>query len=157
MNDFENWVRDLTTFCEDTVRKTEGWAEQTLQEVVDTADAIADEVEKQLRPTLEQWADDLNDSLEPLESALDQEVECFSEEFTEFVTPVIEPLAQAIETWVEAMAVPMASHIDPVINDHPTCIGCKHYHGQAYGGNMLVCAMYPYGPEEETCPDWQSY
>ncbi len=157
MNDFENWVREFTAFCEETVRKTEDLAEQTLQAAVDQADAIADEIEKQLRPTLEQWADDLGQSLEPLEETLDQEIERFSEEFSEFMTPMVEPLAQALESWVEAMAAPMASHIDPVINDHPTCIGCKHYYGQAHGGNMLVCAMYPYGPETESCPDWQSY
>lgn len=157
MNDFENWVREFTAACEETVRKTEGWAEHTLQAAVGQADAIADEVEKQLRPTLEQWVDDLGQSLEPLEENLDQEIERFSEEFSEFVTPVVEPLAQALENWIEAMAAPMASHIDPMINDHPTCIGCKHYHGQAHGGNMLVCAMYPYGPETESCPDWQSY
>lgn len=157
MNDFDSWIREFTTFCEDTVRQTEDWAEQTLQGAVETADAIAGEVEKQLRPTLEHWADSLNDSLEPLESILDKEVERFSEEFTEFVTPVVEPLAEAIESWVEAMAAPIASQIDPIINDHPTCIGCKHYHGQAHGGNMLVCAMYPYGPETESCPDWESH
>ncbi|MEM6715341.1 MAG: hypothetical protein AAF622_09740 [Cyanobacteria bacterium P01_C01_bin.147] len=124
---------------------------------METVDAIADEVDKQLRPTLEQWADDLNQSLEPLEATLDQEVERFSTEFSEFVNPLVEPLALALETWVGAMAAPMTSHIDPMINDHPICIGCKHYHGQAHGGNMLVCAMYPYGPETESCRDWQSY
>lgn len=157
MNDFEVWARELTTFFEETARQTEVWAEQTLQEAVDTADAIADEIEKQLRPTLEQWADDLSQSLEPVESVLDQEVERFSEEFSEFITPIVEPLADAIESWVEAMAAPMVSHIEPMMNEHTACIGCKHYHGQAHGGHMLVCAMYPYGPEEETCPDWESY
>lgn len=35
------------------------------------------------------------------------------------------------------------------------CKGCCHYHGQKYGGNLLVCGMHPYGVEEEHCPDWQ--
>lgn len=35
------------------------------------------------------------------------------------------------------------------------CANCRHYHGQVYGGNMLVCGMHPYGPGEEatSCPD----
>jgi hypothetical protein len=36
------------------------------------------------------------------------------------------------------------------------CRGCCHYHGHTYGGNLLVCAMHPYGVEEAHCPDWQS-
>lgn len=37
-----------------------------------------------------------------------------------------------------------------------TCRGCRHYHGQVYGGNLLVCAMHPYGIEEEVCSDWEA-
>ncbi|MBW4467357.1 MAG: hypothetical protein KME07_18175 [Pegethrix bostrychoides GSE-TBD4-15B] len=35
------------------------------------------------------------------------------------------------------------------------CQGCCHYHGQTYGGNLLVCAMHPHGVETDSCPDWQ--
>lgn len=35
------------------------------------------------------------------------------------------------------------------------CQGCCHYHGQTYGGELLVCGMHPYGVEGEHCPDWQ--
>lgn len=36
----------------------------------------------------------------------------------------------------------------------PACRGCAHYHGKAYNGTLLICGMYPYGVEGETCPDW---
>ena len=37
---------------------------------------------------------------------------------------------------------------------HPsTCHGCKHFNGSFHGGNLLVCAMHPYGVTEKTCPD----
>ena len=39
---------------------------------------------------------------------------------------------------------------------HPACVGCRNYHGHNYGGNFLVCAMYPYGWENDRCPDWES-
>jgi len=33
------------------------------------------------------------------------------------------------------------------------CHGCEDYFGQTHGGNQLVCAMHPFGPEESPCPD----
>jgi len=156
MSDFEDWTRELGEFFENTARMTEAWAEQTLNSAVEVADNFADEIEKQLRPTLERLADEMSQSLEPLETVLDDEVDRFADEFSEFVTPIVVPLTDALERWVEVMAAPITSHVEPMVNDHTTCIGCKHYFGQAYGGHMLVCAMYPYGPEEENCPDWES-
>ncbi|MDJ0680826.1 MAG: hypothetical protein QNJ18_13285 [Xenococcaceae cyanobacterium MO_167.B52] len=43
----------------------------------------------------------------------------------------------------------------PSIENHPACIGCRHYHGKSYNGNLLVCAMHPYGSENNTCVDWE--
>lgn len=38
---------------------------------------------------------------------------------------------------------------------HPACIGCSHYHGRVYSGNLLVCGMHPYGWSDWQCPDWE--
>ncbi|WP_193199766.1 hypothetical protein [Nostoc sp. MG11] len=35
------------------------------------------------------------------------------------------------------------------------CIGCDNYHGQYYGGNMLVCGIHARGWDGENCPDYQ--
>lgn len=41
-------------------------------------------------------------------------------------------------------------------NQYSACIGCSNYHGRVYDGNILVCAMHPYGWSEiNNCPDWQ--
>ncbi|NJL83897.1 MAG: hypothetical protein HC890_14940 [Chloroflexaceae bacterium] len=40
---------------------------------------------------------------------------------------------------------------------HRACVGCRHYHGQYYGSNFLVCAMHPYGQGDDHCPDWEGY
>jgi hypothetical protein len=37
---------------------------------------------------------------------------------------------------------------------HPACVGCLNYNGSIYGGNLLVCGMYPYGCNNDTCADW---
>lgn len=34
------------------------------------------------------------------------------------------------------------------------CVGCRHYFGRQFGGIQLVCAMHPYGPTLNQCPDW---
>ncbi len=47
------------------------------------------------------------------------------------------------ERWSETPPLPTA------------CQGCCHYHGQTYGGQLFICAMHPYGVEEDLCPDWQ--
>ncbi|GAB4235944.1 MAG: hypothetical protein Kow00121_63370 [Elainellaceae cyanobacterium] len=45
----------------------------------------------------------------------------------------------------------------PLPSQQPkVCEGCCHYHGRMYGGNLLVCAMHPYGVEDDRCPDWES-
>ncbi|BAQ63451.1 hypothetical protein [Geminocystis sp. NIES-3709] len=45
--------------------------------------------------------------------------------------------------------------LKPHPEKHPACVGCVNYHGQTYNGNLLVCAMHPYGWDDETCPDWK--
>jgi hypothetical protein len=47
--------------------------------------------------------------------------------------------------------------VEPTVEKNPACVGCHHYHGQVYAGNLFVCAMHPYGWEAENCPDWESY
>lgn len=51
------------------------------------------------------------------------------------------------------ITVPSKPMPDPAT--HPACIGCIHYDGSAYGGNLLVCGMHPYGCEQITCADWE--
>jgi hypothetical protein len=46
---------------------------------------------------------------------------------------------------------------EPTLEQHPACIGCRHYHGQVYAGNLFVCAMHPYGWDTQECPDWESH
>ena len=45
---------------------------------------------------------------------------------------------------------------ESVLQQPSACVGCRHYHGNAYGGNLLVCGMHPYGWDNENCPDWES-
>ncbi|MCS6782916.1 MAG: hypothetical protein RMI89_02535 [Gloeomargarita sp. SKYBB_i_bin120] len=67
------------------------------------------------------------------------------------------PLAEAA-TWLEEILVqPLARTLEPLVMEQPACVGCKHYHGQVYNGQILVCAMHPYGVEGTSCPDWEGF
>lgn len=45
----------------------------------------------------------------------------------------------------------------PKPNKPEACEGCSNYHGEVYGGNLLVCAMHPYGVKEEECADHSAW
>lgn len=46
----------------------------------------------------------------------------------------------------------------PTLPQQPSvCRGCCHYHGKMYGGNLLVCAMHPYGADGDQCHDWEGH
>lgn len=36
------------------------------------------------------------------------------------------------------------------------CEACRFYYGGSPGGNLLVCAIHPHGPESDGCRDWES-
>jgi hypothetical protein len=61
-----------------------------------------------------------------------------------------------LEDGVEQIIRRTEQTVDPLINEHKVCVGCRHYHGQAYGGEMLVCGMHPYGCQTDQCTDWES-
>jgi hypothetical protein len=61
-----------------------------------------------------------------------------------------------LEHGVEQVVRRTEQTIDPLLNEHKVCVGCRHYHGYAYGGEMLVCGMHPYGCQTDQCPDWES-
>jgi predicted phage tail protein len=50
--------------------------------------------------------------------------------------------------------LPLQTQPMPDPSTHPACVGCINYNGSVYGGNLLVCGMYPYGCNSDTCADW---
>lgn len=115
---------------------------------------------------MEAWQKDLWQLMEVVASEVEQvfsEVTEVAEEAVivvdQFMTEAIAPIIEAclgLEIAVEEAAQPIVQTVQPIIDEYPACVGCRYFHGQIYGGNHLVCAMYPYGPDAETCPDWQS-
>jgi len=122
----ETVVSDMDKFFTDV---TEEFNEM-LGELTKISEEITDEVQNKILPELDEC---INEFFEPIiDIYFDLDIESEGEHFDPFVT-----------------------YVQPTETEQPACRGCKHYHGQVYGGNLLVCGMHPMGAEAETCPDWE--
>lgn len=91
--------------------------------------------------------------------AVVEELEEVAIEVDQNLADAIAPLLDhvlAYESLLDQATQPLGQTINPLLDHHPACVGCRHYHGQTYGDAFLVCAMYPYGWSERSCPDWES-
>ncbi len=82
-----------------------------------------------------------------------------SVEIEQYLQDMFEPIAEIyaeLEELIGDTDTTFGYPVEPTPERHPACIGCHHYHGQVYSGNLLVCAMHPSGWDTEDCPDWES-
>lgn len=89
---------------------------------------------------------------EQVQSTIITEIDQYLHELAE---PIFEVYWELEEIVGEDLDQPFPYTVEPTPEEHPACVGCRHYHGHVYGGNLLVCGMHPYGWEEENCPDWE--
>ncbi|MEM7794383.1 MAG: hypothetical protein AAF579_08010 [Cyanobacteria bacterium P01_C01_bin.118] len=139
---FKQFQEELQTAVNNTLDQTEqlldGLADQTIElisPVLDAADEMADELAEQVVENISP----------PLFQALDE------------LEQQIDPWVGSMVTWCEQTMAPIHQTVTPWMQNHPKCAGCSYYHGESYGGEMLVCALHPTGPEGyDECPDWDS-
>lgn len=128
----EKWQKDFVEFLETVADEVDHFFVEVAS-VVDSFFEITEEITEQLQDTIVTEIDQyFNELAEPLFEVYWELEEFVGEADNSFPYPV-EPTAQ----------------------NHPACIGCRNYHGQVYGGNLLVCGMHPMGWEDENCPDWE--
>jgi hypothetical protein len=119
------------------------------------------------------WLDGIGTQVIELADLAETHSQTIADQLDRELTPLLESLFQPIldlplelpdlaldprfDQALDAIAQPWRQTIVPTMNDHPICSGCQHYHGQAYGDQMLVCGMYPFGPmaDQTGCPDKQ--
>lgn len=136
----EDWQKDFFGLLEAVTSEVEKFFSEVTEEVTEFVDGLAEITEE---------------ISEQLQSAFSSELS----EFEEYINDLVEPIVVLYIEFDGDLAEPYypeGDTGDPVQNSHPACVGCRHYHGQIYGGNMFVCAMHPYGWESENCPDWES-
>lgn len=101
-----------------------------------------------------EFADDMAEELErTISPGLDQ----FDQQMAEWIEPVLLALT-GLEASIDRAVEPVSHTVEPLLNQHPICVGCRHYHGHSYNGVMLVCAMHPYGIVDgsDSCADKES-
>jgi hypothetical protein len=130
------WQEDFTELLETVTNQVEGFffdVAQDVTEVVNTFVSISEEISTQLQTI-------------------------FADEMEQYVSEIVSPVLEAyfgLGGAVEEVTQPMIQNVEPFLKHHAICSGCRHFHGQVYGGTMLVCGMHPYGIEDgsASCPD----
>ncbi len=157
---------------DDTIDRVDRWLIETLDEIDTAASEFAAQAEPLLPPELHHALGELEAWLEDCDQAIDTSINAFidvlldvredesSEEDSNSgdrdpsnsrsSSPFDPPDIENDPNWF----VPL-SHVRPTAKQYPACQGCQHYHGYRYGEHLLVCAMHPYGWEDEECPDWE--
>lgn len=123
---------------------------------------------------VEEFFSDISSTMELLADEVGKTLENFTQEVEEIVVSEVERcvedlieivydsdleengiFSQEMVDFVESEFMDIDTY-KPTAENHPVCIGCRHYHGKAYNGNLLVCAMHPYGCKDTSCIDWEA-
>ncbi|MEL6495075.1 MAG: hypothetical protein AAFQ41_08115 [Cyanobacteria bacterium J06623_7] len=128
------------------IEKTAADMEGFFAEVGEATELLVDEV-----------GDSFGSLFQQFEASFGKEVEDFIHNFVDVIVTTSDDIEAALWTeWDEFSEEDFTrvSYHDPSADSNPACIGCSNYHGQAYNGNLLVCAMHPQGYADSNCPDW---
>ncbi len=121
----------------------EDWSKDLVQ-MLDTVTLMVDEFILGVAEGVQLFAEQLENSAIEIDN-------CWQELFEPFADIYLE---LDINNWEGETS--FTYPVEPTAEIHPACIGCRNYHGQAYGGKLLVCGMHPYGWDDKNCPDWES-
>lgn len=153
MQDFTQQLSDETERFFDSLSEQLASASDTL---LRTTDEWAEQVQEAINPEIDRIVDEINQAVEPFRISLNTQIDDVAEELNGVLGPLIEGIS-GVDRWFEEVSGPINSTVEPLLQNYPACVGCRNFYGQAHGGNTLVCAMHPFGPEETRhCPDWES-
>jgi len=128
------WLQQLQAELDEAAQASGKWLSEVATDTDRVLNDTADEIAQAIAPVVIEINQRLDESLDATELFIYQQF-----------TP-----------WFEEVSAPITNTVTPYVQEHHTCIGCKHYNGSVHGGNMLVCGMHPYGPDDDTCQDWAS-
>ena len=121
-------------------------------------DAVSQEIEvffTEIINFTEEIPQAFEEASQELEETFTEEMEIFFQDWEELFTILISDVDWLEEEEEDNSEFFIHSKVYPDEETHPACQGCRHYHGYIYGGELFVCAMHPYGWEDENCPDWE--
>ena len=150
------WPNNFLNILEETVKVE---FEEFCQNITKTLETFTEEVSEGLETFAEQL-ESMAISSPEIEEFLQELWEPVVEIYIEIEDFILEDLDED-DIFVDEYDVPndidlyINPKVEPTSANNPACIGCQHYHGRVYEGNLLVCAMHPYGWDDENCPDWE--
>ena len=150
----DDWFEATRKQFEAIGKVLEHQVDEAIDGVLETSDRLAEQIDQAIAPTLktlDQWEADIAKQVETwLPEAPVEAVEEFERRVEEWTAQTGEAIAETLR--------PIEQTVKPIFNEHKPCVGCRNYHGEAYGDNpdMLVCGMHPFGYDSDPCPDWQS-
>lgn len=142
----DDWQQDWLKAFETIANEVGQVFEEIGQEIAEATNALFD--------LSEGVAEDIGTVLVQIDDMIAPKLDQLDEQMVQWVDPLLQTIL-GIEASIDRAVEPVTHTVEPWLNQHPVCIGCRHYHGQEYGGNVLVCAMHPYGVMDgaESCPD----
>ena len=141
----DDWLKRLQQDFQEAVHSTLDQTEQFLDELADQAAEIVSPVLDVVDELADELAEHVVENISPpLSQALDE------------LENQVEPVVGTAVSWCEQTMAPIHQTVTPWLQNHPKCAGCSYYHGESYGGQMLVCALHPSGPDDDGCLDWDS-
>ena len=137
------------------------WQQEWWKQIEKTAANMEEffaEVGKVTETFVDEVSEKLNSSIEQFQSGITIEVDDFIQDCVDILIATSDEIDAALSEEWEIFTDDDFTSINyhtPSAKSHPACINCANYHGQAYNGNLLVCAMHPNGYEGNSCPDWE--
>ncbi|MBW4563566.1 MAG: hypothetical protein KME32_20960 [Mojavia pulchra JT2-VF2] len=128
--------------------------EKWQKDLMDIIETVADEVEHffvEMGEMVDAFFELTEEFTEQVQNTIATEVDQYLHDLTEPILEVYWELEDVVADVDPAFPYP----VEPTQEKNPACIGCSNYHGQVYGGNLLVCAMHPHGWDDNNCPDWE--
>jgi hypothetical protein len=131
----------------------EDWI-KAFETVADGVEQFFQDVGKEMGEAIDALLELTDEFAEELDRAISPGLDQVDNHIAEWIEPVVLALT-GLESTIDHAVEPVTHTVEPLLNQHPICIGCRHYHGHAYNGVMLVCAMHPYGIVDgsDSCPD----
>ncbi|AKG20475.1 hypothetical protein [Calothrix sp. 336/3] len=131
--------------------------EQWQKDLFNAVQTVADEVERfflEVNEMVDTFFEFTEEMTEQVQNTIATEVDQYLQELAEPILDFYWELEDIVSDDFDVdPAFPYS--VDATPEKNPACVGCHHYHGQAYGGNLLVCGMHPHGWQDEHCPDWE--
>lgn len=140
----EDWSKGFFEVMENAVSEVEHFFSDVSDEFVEMLDVLA--------KMSEEFAEQVQNNLI---NDIDGYFNEFDGLFNEFIEPIIE-VCREFDPEFDQIDLSLVTYVEPSPTQQPACRGCRNYHGQVYGGNLLVCAMHPTGVESDSCPDWEA-